>query len=270
MAGSLALVLIAAVAVDLVSVDAQTPSAQRSPAFDVATVKAVPPPQAGEQYNINLGTIRNGRVTLANVTLSDCLKFAYGFVSDSQLAGPDWIKSKGVRFDIVAQADPGTARDQLLLMLRTLLEERLKLALHREQRQLSYLAIVPLKNVAKLRQAQLDAPSADGPMVLGRIVSPRMSMATLALLLSRFERQIVLDETGLDGMYEVKLEWNWRRDRPVAPGGDAAGLREPTEGTDGPSIFAALEEQLGLKLEARRGPLEVLVVDSAEKDPAEN
>ena len=270
MAGSSALVLMAAVIAVLAPVSAQTPSAQSASRFEVATVKAVPPPQAGEQYNINLGTVRNGRVTLTNVTLGDCLKFAYGIVSDSQITGPDWIKSKAVRFDIVAQADPGTPRERLLVILQTLLEERLKLVLHPEQKELSYLALVPAKNGSKLRSAEADASPAGGAMMLGHIVSPRMSMATLATLLSRFERQTVLDKTGLNSFYEVKLEWNWHRDRPTPPGGDATGLREPTEGTDGPSIFTGLEEQLGLKLEARKGPLEVLVVDSAEKVPAEN
>ncbi len=270
MAGRTALVLVAAVTAVLAPVDGQTPSAQSAARFEVATVKAVPPPQPGEQYNINLGTVRNGRVTLTNVTLGDCLKFAYGIVSDAQVAGPDWINSKAVRFDIVAQADPGTPRERLLVMLQALLEDRLKLTLHRQQKELSYLALVPAKNGPKLRSAEADASPSGGPMVLGHIVSPRMSMATLALLLSRFERQTVLDQTGLDGFYEVKLEWNWHRDRPAPPGGDATGLREPTEATDGPSIFAALEEQLGLRMEARKGPLDVLVVDSAEKVPAEN
>jgi uncharacterized protein (TIGR03435 family) len=252
----------------LATVRGQTPPAQSVPAFEVATVKAVPPPQVGEQYNINLGAVRNGRVTLGNVTLSDCLKFAYGIVSDSQVSGPDWIKSRAVRFDIVAQADPGTPRDRLLVMLQNLLAERLKLVLHREQRELSYLALVQTKHGSKLRSAKDDAPQTGTPVVLGHIVSFQMSMETLAMLLSRFERQTILDKTGLDGLYEVKLEWDWHRDRPVPPGGDASGVQQQADG--GPSIFTALEEQLGLKLEARQGSLEVLVVDSAEKVPAEN
>ena len=80
--------------------------AQR-PEFDVATVKAVPADQLGDRININPGTIRNGRVTLSNVTLSDCIKFAYGIVSDSQIVGPDWIK-RGVRFQVLAQTAPDT------------------------------------------------------------------------------------------------------------------------------------------------------------------
>src|SRR5215831_17281272 len=104
------------------------------PEFEVATVKASPPPP-GDRININLGTVRNGRVTFTNASLSDCLKFAYGIVSDEQISGPDWTKSKTVRFDIVAQAPPSTTQEQLQLMLQALLADRLKLALHHEQKE---------------------------------------------------------------------------------------------------------------------------------------
>ena len=230
----------------LVPVRGPTPGAQA--AFDVATVKLAAPPLAGEQYNINLGTIRNGRVTLSNVTLSDCLRFAYGIVSDAELAGPDWIKSKAIRFDIVGQA--GTPRDRLLSMLQALLAERLRLVAHREQRELPYLAVVQAKNGSKVRSAKEDTSQTGAPMLLGHIVSPQISMPTLAMLLSRFERQTILDKTGLDGFYEVKLDWVWHRDRPAPPGGDATGTQQQSDA--GPSLFAALEEQLGLKLEARK------------------
>lgn len=80
-----------------------------SPAFEVATVKSSPPPE-GDSININLGTVRNGQLTLTNASLSDCIRFAYGLVSDAQIAGPDWVKSKAVRFDIVAKAPPDTQK----------------------------------------------------------------------------------------------------------------------------------------------------------------
>jgi uncharacterized protein (TIGR03435 family) len=77
-------------------------AAYAQPAFEVATLKRSPPPE-GDRININLGNVRNGQLTFGNASLSDCLKFAYELASDSQLAGPDWIKSKEVHFDIVAQ-----------------------------------------------------------------------------------------------------------------------------------------------------------------------
>lgn len=226
------------------------------PQFDVATVKQSPPP-TGDLYGINLGTVLNGRVTLSNTTLSDCLRFAYGLVSNAQLSGPDWIKSKEVRFDIVAQAPPDTSREQLLLMLQALLVERLKVALHHEQRDLPFLALVVGKNGSKLRAGKLDAGIAAGPQILGRIVSDRMSMSLLVSLLSRFERQIVIDQTGFSGLFGVNLQWTSDRIGATATDGKA-------------SIYTAVQEQLGLRLEARKGPLDVLVVDFAQRIPSDN
>jgi len=226
------------------------------PEFEVATVKSSPPP-SGDTININLGTIRNGKVTMTNVSLSDCIKLAYGIVSDDQLSGPDWIKSKEVRFDIVAQAPADTPRDQLLPMLQPLLADRLKLVLHHQQKELSYLALVVGKNGPKIRVAKPDA-AAGNAAARGRIVANQMPMRGLATLLSRFERETVVDLTGLDGQFEFKLEWT-PDNGPVPPDGASA-----------PSLFTAVQEQLGLKLESRKGPLDVLVVDHADKVPTEN
>lgn len=226
------------------------------PQFDVATVKQSPP-LTGDLYGINLGTVLNGKVTLANTTLSDCIRFAYGLVSDAQLSGPDWIKSKEVRFDIVAQAPPDTPRKQLLRMLQALLAERLKVALHHEQRELPFLALIVGKNGSKLHAAQTGAGAASGPVILGRIVSDQMSMSSLAVLLSRFERNLIIDKTDLNGLFKIDLQWT--SDRIGASATD-----------EKPSIFTAVQEQLGLKLEARKGPIDVLVVDFAQRIPNDN
>jgi uncharacterized protein (TIGR03435 family) len=236
-------------------------SAFAQSAFEVATVKRSPPPE-GDRININLGNVRNGALTFGNASLSDCLKFAYGLVSDAQLAGPDWIKSKEVRFDIVAQVPPDTPRERLLLMLQSLLVERLKLAVHHEQKDLSYLALAVGKNGPKLREVQPDRAGSTGLSMLGHIAGSQLSMQTLALLISRFERQTVIDITGLKGLYEVKLEWT--PDFPPLVNG------APAETAPGPSLFTAVQEQLGLKLESRKGPVDVLVVDHANQIPAEN
>ena len=234
--------------------------------FEVATVKSSPPP-VGDLININLGTFRNGRLTFTNASLSDCLKFAYGIVSDAQISGPEWIKSKAVRFDIVAQAPPNTAHAQLQLMLQALLADRLKLALHHERKTLSFLALVPGKNGPKIREAKPGSAPPSTSAARGRIVSSGMSMEGLAMLLSRFERQTVVNLTGLDGVFEVKLEWTADDSRPIVNDGAAPA---PTDVSSGPSIFTAVQEQLGLRLESRKGPLDVLVIDHAEQTPTEN
>ncbi|HEY7333929.1 MAG TPA: TIGR03435 family protein [Bryobacteraceae bacterium] len=231
---------------------------QAQPAFEVATVKRSPPPE-GDLININLGNVRNGKLTFSNASLSDCLKFAYDLASDAQLSGPDWIKSKQIRFDIVAQVPPGMEREQMLMRLRTLLKERLQVAVHHEPRNLPYLALVVGKNGPKLHTAEPTRGGSTGMSMLGHIAGTQMPMRTLALLISRFERETVIDMTGLGGVYQIKLEWTPDLDRP--PNADAP---------PGPSLFTAVQEQLGLKLESRKGPVDVLVVDHADQTPAEN
>lgn len=235
-------------------------SAFAQPAFEVATVKRSPPPEAGK-IDTSLGGVRSGVLTFGNASLSDCLRFAYGLVSDAQLSGPDWIKSRDVRFDIVAQIPPATSRSQLLAMLQSLLKERLGLAVH-HQRELSHLALTVGKNGPKLREVQPDPAPPSSIFIPGRIVGGQMPMQTLAVFLSRFEREIVIDMTGLKGFYEVKLEWT--PDFPPLVNG------APAETAPGPSLFTAVQEQLGLKIESRKGPVDVLVVDHADQIPAEN
>jgi uncharacterized protein (TIGR03435 family) len=235
---------------------------QAQPAFDVASVKPSERIKT-DTYNINLGKTNHGELTMGNVTLSECLKFAYGFTDDIQLDGPDWIKRKGeFIYDIVAKAPPDTPREQMLVMLQGLLNERFKLVLHREQRQASYLALVQGKKGLKFEPADPNLSSTvANTLHLGHIDSKKVSMTMLATVLSRFMRQPVLDMTGLSGSYAVKLDW---AQEPATP---------PKEGdtiAPGPTIYTALQEQLGLKLESRKGPLEVIVIDHAERVPVAN
>ena len=228
--------------------------------FDVASLKSSPPAQ-GDTIVINgLGTFRNGHLTFTNASLSDLLKYAYDMTSDEQLAGPGWITSKAVRFDVEAVAPLNTPRGQLTLMLQALLGERLKLVAHHEQRELRYLSLSLGKDGAKIRVAQEPPLPDTGYNVAGRVVRNHMSMRQLAVLISRFEHQPVIDVTGFDGFYEVKLEW-MPGDLAAQPAADAPA---------GPSIYQAVQSQLGLKLESRKGPLDVLVVDSALQVPIEN
>ena len=230
--------------------------------YEVATVKLSPPPP-GDLININLGTVLNGRLTLTNATVADCVKFAYGLAADPQLAGPDWIRTGAVRLDVDARAPSDTPREVMLQMLQSLLAERMHLVVHREPREMSYLALVPAKSGPKLTAVDPPTAPVNAPSGAGRIDSPRMPMSTLARLLSRFERQTVLDMTGLPGFYRVKLDWTVENNR-------AGASPEPADLGAGPSLYVAIQQQLGLRLEARKGPVEVLVVDSVARTPAEN
>jgi uncharacterized protein (TIGR03435 family) len=223
------------------------------PSFDVASLKPSPPLE-GDLININLGTARNGEVELSNASLSDCLNFAYGLVSSDQLAGPDWIKSKVVRFDIRAKAAPSTSREQLLLMLRTLLTERFHLQFHTEQRSFAHMVLTVGKNGTKLKEVTPDPATAKSRYLFGHLTGNQMRMHNLALMLSRYMRQLVLDETGLTGAYDIDLTWT--------PEGQDADT--------GPTIFTAVQEQLGLKLEGRKDAVAVMVIDHADRTPVEN
>jgi uncharacterized protein (TIGR03435 family) len=229
-----------------------------SPEFEVASVKPVDNSKLGNAISMNLGTVRREEVTFGNATLGDCIRFAFSMASDAQVVGPDWIKSKRNLFDIVAKGAPGSSRRQLQAMMQTLLVERFKLATHREQKELSHYALVVSKSGLKIHPVQELPDGFQGTTYGGRIDSI-LPMFTLAYLLSRFETERpIIDETGLSGMYQVKLQWTRQQ------------LQNAEPDVPGPSLFTALDEQLGLKLEARKGPVEILVVESAEKIPAEN
>ncbi len=229
-----------------------------APAFEVATIKMGGPVEANGNININLGRILNGVVTLSNATLSDCLKFAFSLTTEDQVAGPDWIKDKLVRYEVTGKAAADISDDRLRLMLQTLLKERFRLALHTEQREMTHYELVIGKTGPKMLASTVEPREARNTARLDGIRASRIDMNRLAMLLSRMTRMTVLDKTGLKGFYQIDLKYADEVSRVAA------------ENPEGPSIFTAVQEQLGLKLERRKGPVEVLVVDRAEKVPLEN
>jgi uncharacterized protein (TIGR03435 family) len=230
----------------------------QAPVFEAATVKMGGPEKDG-LITINTGRIQHGLVTLANATLGDCIKFAYSLTTEDQIAGPDWIKQKQVRFEVTGKSAPGTPEEQQLLMLQSLLKERFGLAFHMEQRVMTHYELVVGKKGPKLVESTVEEADGRGAARLDGITSNRITMNKLAMLISRMTRMPVLDKTGLKGYYEVKLQWSPE---------DITGKTE--ENPLGPPIFTAVQEQLGLKLESRKGPVDVLVVDHAEKVPLAN
>jgi uncharacterized protein (TIGR03435 family) len=247
---------------------AQSPAGTTTPPFDVASVKAVP--DAPGDYRANLGRAVHGEVTFTNATLSQCLRYAFGINNDDQISGPDWIKSRQFRYDIAAKGPPEAPIPLLRAMLQALLIERFKLVLHREQKDFAFLALVAGKNGPKIHESHDSPPAPGGREIMGAIISNHMSMEQLTLLLSRFLRQPVVDTTGLQGFFELKLQWTPenRTSPPSAVGSADTGAAPDV--APGPTIFEAVQTQLGLKLEPRKGPLEVIVVDRAEKVPVEN
>ena len=238
----------------------------QAPSFDVASLKPSPPTM-GDTIRINLGTVLHGELRMTNVSLADILRFAFAITNDQQIAGPDWIKNKAIHFDIVAKAPPGTPIEQVRLMLQTLVAERFKLVYHREPRELSYLALSIGKKGSKLEAAEEGAPEGGSKYYIGDIDTKAVTMPMFATVISRFLREPVLDETGLKGYYAVHLKWT--PERPLAPAG-AAGPAPTAADAEGPSIYDAVQSQLGLRLEGRKGKVDVIVVDSALQTPIAN
>ena len=246
------------------------------PAFEVASVKPAPPPSDNRMRVGMSGDA--GRVNFSNVTLIDVMARAYN-VKAHQISGPDWLKSE--RYDIVATLPAGASKDQMPLMLQTLIAERFKLTLHRESKVMPVYALVVGKNGPKLHQAdgQGGIRMSMGPKGLN--LTGKVSIPMLVDALSRFTDRPVLDMTELKGTFDIDLSWkpDGQPGGPVFLGPPGGGGRPaegggegkaPSEIADAPSIFAAVQESLGLKLEGRKNPVEILIVDHADKVPSEN
>jgi uncharacterized protein (TIGR03435 family) len=229
-------------------------------AFEVVSVKRSEPSVGPIPVGIDT---EPGKLTARNETLKDLIRAAYG-VRGYQIVGPDWLSSE--RYDIVAKASKPVGEDQLMQMLQPLLAERFKLALHRDKKDLTVYALVVDKNGSKLAKAKDEGDTKIG-MGGRRLTAQHISLAQFANLLSLRTDRPVVDRTGIVGNFDITL--TWMPDAPaVAP---AVGGGEPnSDNTSDPSIFTAVREQLGLKLQAGKEPLEVLVIDHAEKIPTEN
>jgi len=227
-----------------------------APAFDAASIKPSQDPP-GSSSGI---TTSKGRISARNVTLKRCMRGAYGVEEPRILGGPKWVDE--ARYNIEARAAGPAGDRELMVMLQSLLAERFKLAFHREQRALPGYALVLGKSGMKAKPSAPDAESRTNSG-WGLIEAAGCNMAQLALKLSEVLHLPVADLTALPGEFDFQLKWT----------SDAMQATPPSTATpdagSGPSIFEALQEQLGLKLESRKVPAEVLVIDHAEK-PSEN
>jgi uncharacterized protein (TIGR03435 family) len=249
----------------LVSAAAQSPSVPKLDAFDVATIKPVTPDAKAGRYITMDGP---HRFVAKNYTLKLLIAAAYDLNSRTISGGPKWIDSD--HFDILAitPGDVRPSRLEQMAMLRALLAERFKLAFHRKEEVFSIYELTALSGKLKLKQST--APP-DDPAALISTVYPQKivlparnaSLDDLASLLQRaiLDRPVV-NRTGLSGRYDFDLEW--------APDETQFGGDVPVAPADAPSapLFTAIQEQLGLKLEATRGPVSALIVDSAEPPSA--
>jgi uncharacterized protein (TIGR03435 family) len=227
-----------------------------APRFEVAAINLTPPDQWNQSSGGNEG---KGKYTMRNRTLKRYIMGAYGMGPNQIVGGPPWLDSD--RFDIDAKAEqPIDDDDVFMAMLRTLLAERCQLAIHRESKLIEAYVLEVAKSGPKLEKA--DSPSsATTNSSHGSIDARVITMKRFAEVLSRQMDFPVVDRTGLEGAFNLKLTWFPESDRPLKPGQLPA--------TDsGPSIFTAIH-QFGLRLQARKTPVEVLVIDHLER-PSEN
>jgi uncharacterized protein (TIGR03435 family) len=229
---------------------------QSAVAFDTASVKSRKP-EAKPGANRRMRVSPEG-ITYTDVTLSDSIQAAYG-VRRFQVTGPDWIAS--ARYDIVAKAAGPVPGAQLKLMLQALLSDRFKLTLHRETKELAVYAMVPGKKGPKFHDSEGEGESRIYPDG-GTLVFKNYSMPALADFLGRPADRPVLDKTGLGGHYDFSIR--------LVDGESPNPSDVKRAAADWQSIFTDLQEQLGLKLEAQKAAIEILVIDHAEKVPTEN
>lgn len=262
---------------------AQTQSTT-APAFEVASIKVNHSGDRRSMFRMPPG----GRVDVSNITLKQLILMAYQ-IKDNQLSGgPGWIDSE--HYDISAKAEGPATPDQLQLMMQTLLADRFKLSLRRETKEMPVYALVVAKDGPKLHEAkdveinQQDAPpdapktaapvgdkAPRGTMRMGRgqLSAQAVRLSMLANLLSSEVGRSVIDKTGLTGVYDIELKWTPDQSQGQMFKGADTGDSAPPPDTSGPTIFTALQEQLGLKLESQKGPVEMFVIERVEK-PTEN
>jgi uncharacterized protein (TIGR03435 family) len=229
----------------------QTPAPP--PAFEVASVKVSHAPPDNDASKTTVGS-----VWMRNMTLRASIGMAYNVKELQVLGGPKWLDSE--RYDIDAKSAGAAKSPELMAMLQTLLAERFQLTLHRETKILPGYALLVTKGGLKMPAVEPGKPNLSTHN--SSMTAEKASMADLARNLSRRLKAEVDDASGVTSVFDFKFELPPQEGRTAPVVGDDPG-------SFAAALSAALQDQLGLKLEGRKIPVEVLLVDRAEK-PAEN
>jgi bla regulator protein blaR1 len=273
-------IVVAAIAIGLLNAaasPAQSPSGTDQTISYVASVKLnnEVDPRGGSEYS------PGGRFTATAITVGQLLRTAYRIQGYQLVGAPSWVGSR--RYDIVAKVEDNPAPSQQVF-LRALLKDRFKLVAHNETRDMPIFALVVARRDGKLGpqltksdfdcaayRASTHAPPEPGRtpncstrINLGALNGKAILMSTLATSLAPFVSRFTVDKTGLTGGFDVELTWT---SDPAFPS-TGNSLADAAPNSSGPSIFAALQEQLGLKLVADKGPVAILVVDHLEEPSA--
>jgi bla regulator protein blaR1 len=223
------------------------------PAYEVASIK---PNDSGNGSSRTNGS--KGQIVFINQSLKRLIERAYS-AKPFQVTGPGWMAD--LRFDIAAKYPPNTNKDDRPITLRTLLEERFKLAIHHETKDMPGYALVVAKGGFKLKpveKAGSSGTSSNGGRVR-TLTAKKSSMADLADDVARSLDQMVVDKTGVEGVYDFELRFT--TDDLSSNAGDVDGV---------PSLFTALRDTLGLRLQPEKVPVDIIVVDHLERVPTDN
>jgi len=232
-------------------------------AFDVASIRPSEPGQQNSRFNIAPG----GGINVSNVPVRRLIEFAFGMRQTQIIGGPAWIETAS--YDIVARVDKGdgpidlrkmsnedrdTMEQKIRQRTKALLEDRFKLVVKQDTREMPLMALTVAKGGLKIKENPPgDTRPPETQMRRGSLTARRTPLSRLVQGLSMLLQQTVVDETGVTGEFDFELAWS----------------PDATPDAEGPSIFTALQEKLGLKLESKKGPVPVIVIERVER-PSEN
>ena len=236
---------------------------QKKTAFEVASIR----PAVFGSHPRSIQYSAGGRFTASNIPVRALIEEAYAIRGFQVSGGPEWVNHD--QFEIAAKADGNASKDQVRAMLQALLADRFQLVLRRESKEVNVYTLTVGKTGPKLKEVKLDEDNAARGMRfggIGRVAGVMASMPQFVVMLSdiRLNGSAILDRpaldrTGLTGVYDFKLEWSGEEQSADGTAPNAAGS----------SIFTAVQEQLGLKLESTKAPVEFFVIEQAGK-PGEN
>jgi len=254
------LLLIGSAAAALVAQSAP-PAAKDLPAFEAASIKPDPRARMGGEGSRKQSTTEDpGRITLVNATLQSCIRIAFE-IKDYQVSGPSWLEED--RFDISAKAADAVPAKELHRMLQRLLAERFKLEYHTVKKELPAYVLEVGKNGPKFHESKTEGEFSATPTGRTSATFERAQVSQLVDMLTQVLHMPIIDETGLKGKYDVAVDMTSylpdNFEHSSGPPPDLAGI-----------VMAAVQNELGLKLESRKVPLDMIVVDHMERTPTEN
>ncbi|HEY1760669.1 MAG TPA: M56 family metallopeptidase [Bryobacteraceae bacterium] len=257
----------------LATSDRAVSAAQAAPQFDVVSIKRSP-----LDARTSLRPMSGGGITATGVTLKVLLQTAFDLAGFQVIGWPKWVLDE--KYEIQAKGGyAGEATtEKTHLMMQSLLADRFQLQYHYETKELPVYVLGVAKNGPKLQESRVEDPGLEmfkqsdgskgegirGSVPVGRLTAQRANMDMLAAFFKGLMGQVVLNRTALAGRYDFKMEWSSDSTPSLVP-----GVADPVPDDPRPTIFTAVQQQLGLKLEEAKGPVQILVIDRVEK-PSEN